>query len=135
MQTQDELPPSPKSESMIGGIIFAIMIIVAIAVIAVRSQTGPAPSAHMVTYELIGVGAASITIQNETGGTEQHQVKIWPGSPWKKNFLAADGTFVYLSAQLNRGRVNAAIYVDDKLIQHAETVDDYSIVTVSGTVR
>jgi hypothetical protein len=87
---------------------------------------------HHITYQLTGSeGAASITIKNETGGTEQHTVPI----PWTKEFDAPTGRFLYLSAQnKGDGLLEATIYVDAKAIQHAETTERYGIASVSGTV-
>ena len=45
---------------------------------------------HRVTYVLTGTAAsASITIENESGGTEQHLVSV----PWSKEFRAPAGRF------------------------------------------
>ncbi len=87
---------------------------------------------HHVTYQLTGSeGAASITIKNETGGTEQHTVPV----PWTREFDAPAGRFLYLSAQnKGDGLLQATIYVDARAIQHAETTQPYGIASVSGTV-
>ncbi len=87
---------------------------------------------HHVTYQLTGSGgAASITIKNESGGTEQHTVPV----PWTKEFDAPAGRFLYLSAQnKGDGLLEATIYVDAKPIQHAETTERYGIASVSGRV-
>jgi hypothetical protein len=88
---------------------------------------------HRVNYDLTGTAlSASITIQNESGGTEQHVVRV----PWTKEFRAPQGSFVYLSAQ-NRGTglLEAQIYVDGEPIQRAETTEQYGIASASGTVR
>jgi hypothetical protein len=87
---------------------------------------------HHVTYQLTGSeGSASITIENETGGTKQHTVPV----PWTKEFDAPVGRFLYLSAQ-NKGDgwLVATIYVDAKAIQRAETTERYGIASVKGTV-
>jgi hypothetical protein len=88
---------------------------------------------HRVTYQLSGTAtSASITIENESGGTEQHTVSV----PWVKEFQASQGRFVYLSAQnQGRGRLEAIIYVDGQPIQRAETTEQYGIASASGSVR
>ncbi len=91
------------------------------------------PATHRVTYQLTGSSSsASITIENESGGTEQHTVAV----PWTKEFRAHQGQFVYLSAQnQGLGRLEAIIYVDGRPIQRAETTEQYGIASASGSVR
>jgi hypothetical protein len=86
-----------------------------------------------VTYVLRGSStSASITIQNESGGSEQHVVSV----PWAKEFRAAPGQFVYLSAQNQGwGDLEAVIYVDGQPLQSAEATQQYGIASASGTVR
>jgi ABC-type transport system involved in multi-copper enzyme maturation permease subunit len=88
---------------------------------------------HRVTYQLKGTASsASITIENESGGSEQHVVPV----PWVKEFQAAQGHFVYLSAQnQGDGQLEATIYVDGQPIQSAETTEKYGIASASGSVR
>ena len=90
-------------------------------------------ASHRVTYQLVGTASsASVTIENESGGSEQHVVSV----PWVKEFKAGEGRFVYLSAQnKGYGRLEATIYVDGQTIQSAETTEQYGIATASGTVH
>jgi hypothetical protein len=108
----------------------ALCVIGAFFVLAIIGSL--TPISHHITYQLTGSGGpASITIKNESGGTEQHTVPV----PWTMEFDAPFGRFLYLSAQ-NRGGgfLEATIYVDAKAIQHAETTERYGIASVSGTV-
>jgi hypothetical protein len=112
-------------------------VFVAIFIFAVLASTGDLatrPDSYHVMYELTGVGDASITIENESGGTEQHTVSL----PWYKNFDARCGQFLYLSAQNDGyrfGELKATIYVDGHAIQNAETTEQYGIASVSGRAR
>jgi hypothetical protein len=114
--------------------IVVLCLIGAFFLLAIIGSVMPNPSviSHHVTYQLTGSGgAASITIKNESGGTEQHSVPV----PWTKEFDAPVGRFLYLSAQnKGDGLLAATIYVDAKAIQHAETTERYGIASVSGTV-
>lgn len=97
------------------------------------SGDSSSPATHRVTYQLAGsASSASITIENESGGTEQHTVSV----PWTMEFQARQGQFVYLSAQnQGSGRLEAIIYVDGQPIQRAETTEQYGIASASGSVR
>jgi hypothetical protein len=88
---------------------------------------------HRITYKLDGTASsASITIENESGGTEQHVVSV----PWVKEFQAAQGRYVYLSAQnQGSGQLEATIYVDGQPLQSAQTTERYGIASASGSVR
>lgn len=88
---------------------------------------------HNVKYQLTGsASSASITIQNESGGSEQRVVSV----PWTKEFTAPGGQFVYLSAQNEGyGNLEATIYIDGKPLQRAETTERYGIASASGSVH
>ena len=116
------------------GILGAFVVLLWAIVSQVASDSpSPSPQIPMVTYSLEGTArSASITIANESGGTEQHVVPV----PWKKQFHATHGKFVYLSAQnQDSGRLEAEISVDGLVLQRAVTTEQYGIASVSGSVR
>jgi hypothetical protein len=86
-----------------------------------------------VEYSLTGTArTASITIQNETGGSEQHTVRL----PWVKRFSAHPKAFLYLSAQNDgRGRLVAIIKSNGEVLQQAEATSEFGIASVSGSVK
>jgi hypothetical protein len=90
------------------------------------------PATHNVIYQLRGTASlASVTIENESGGSEQHSVSV----PWTKEFKAREGQFLYLSAQNQGwGVLEATIYVDGQPLQRAETTDQFGIASASGSV-
>ena len=92
------------------------------------------PSTFDVVYSVIGEGTsrASLTIQNETGGTEQMDVTL----PWSTRFTAESGQFVYISAQndTDSGSIKCEILVDDARIQSAESDGAFAIASCSGSV-
>ena len=82
---------------------------------------------------------ASVTIKNDSGGTEQHAINL----PWTKEFDAPSGGLLYLSAQKRTAsrdgyghptKLEVTIYVDGNVIQHAETTEDYGVASASGKV-
>src|ERR1035438_4268886 len=108
---------------------------------------------HHVTYRVTGPDTyaqnclsctdhpadASITIANDNGGTEQHAINL----PWTKEFDAPSGRSLYLSAQKRTAardgfghptKLEATLYVDGKVVQHAVTTEDFGIASVSGKV-
>ena len=85
-----------------------------------------------VKYEVTGSAlTVSITMSNETGGTEQISDQPFP---WTKTFTVKKGDHLYLSAQNNHrgGDVTANIYVDQKLFKTSSSAGDYVIATASG---
>jgi hypothetical protein len=113
------------------------LIISGIGVLALFSQSfslAPSSSAtHNVIYTVSGSALrASVTVENESGGTEQHTISL----PWTKEFQAKDGQFVYLSAQNQGfGSLEAVIYVDGQPLQRAETTEQYGIASARGSVH
>jgi hypothetical protein len=99
------------------------------------SRATAAPVVYDVEYRLGGTAKrASITIANETGGTEQRDsVSV---TTWTKAFQAKRGQFVYLAAQnkADRGRIRCEIWVDGELWKEAESAGAYAIATCSGSV-
>jgi hypothetical protein len=86
---------------------------------------------HSVSYEVIGnTDGASVTYQNQSGGTEQADV----GVPWSKYLVSHDGDSLYVSAQ-NRedvGSITVRIAVDGKTVKTATSQGGYVIATVSA---
>ena len=85
----------PKSNPWIAAGIFA-----AIAYFSFQFfSTGTVNSSstkHTVTYEVQSTsGVASLTYQNEQGGTEQREV----ATPWSRTMQMTNGSFLYVSAQ------------------------------------
>lgn len=110
-----------------------------------QSQTmlRTSPHRHRITY-LVNGGAfdgvvngasphyATLTYQNESGGTEQKTVKL----PWALEWRIESPHFLYLSAQKTgeSGIVHVAVYCDGQLLQEAESTSEYGIATASGRV-
>jgi hypothetical protein len=132
---------APQKSSVRG--LVMILVLLALVVVGIiqtgshpdtespAAQHGRAP--HHVTYTVTGDRAilASITIEKESGGTEQHSVEV----PWTRAFDAASGQFLYLAAQ-NHGLppIRVAISVDGVTIQQAESTEEYGIASASGRV-
>ena len=87
---------------------------------------------HKVYYKVTGTKALSITIQNESGGTEQFTNVVLP---WEKILLGfTDDHFVYVSAQnANSGTISVYIYVDGKLFKSSSSNGEYAIASASGS--
>lgn len=125
-----------------GLIVFGIYIALGVLVALVdsppstRSSAGNASTSLTVTYEvdaLPGVtgSSSSLTYANETGNTEQHKVDL----PWRLQFEAQPGQFLYLSAQ-SGGYGNACkIKVDGVVLERADSSGQYSIASCSGTAE
>ena len=62
-----------------------------------------------VTYDVVGEGtqSASLTYENEEGGTEQQEVRL----PWTKSFTGRPGSFLYISAQNKSGSGSITAYI------------------------
>lgn len=88
----------------------------------------PPPPPASVTYDLTGQGTVSVTLQNESGGTEQFDTPL----PYHRDLGGFSG-FVYISAQLNNtGTVTCEIKQGDTVIQNATSSGQYVIATCSG---
>lgn len=95
------------------------------------------PATYTILYHVSGSAlTASLTYQNATGGTEQHDVAL----PWERELTMKYGDFVYLSAQNNgdSGSVScliiAAIGNEATRVAGAVSAADYGIATCSGSV-
>ena len=98
-----------------------------------RQRKISAPTTYKVEYSVAGsASSASLTYQNESGGTDQKQVSL----PWKYSFTGSPGDFLYLSAQNQEsyGTVTAKIKLNGNTVQSAETNDEYGIASVSGRI-
>ena len=91
--------------------------------------------AYVVEYRLGGTASrANITIENESGGTEQFSNV--PVKGWSKKFGAERRQFVYISAQNQDegGTIRCEIWVNGELWKEAESIGSYSIASCSGAV-
>lgn len=88
----------------------------------------------LITYEVTGkppTTGASLTYENVGGNTEQHDVSL----PWKMNFTAETGQFLYVAAQLRQAsgfEITCRITADGQVIETATSSGDYVIATCSG---
>lgn len=89
---------------------------------------------HTVIYKIDGsTNSASITYENETGDTEQRDIRV-PNEI--KMGMITSGTFVYISAQNNEdiGSVSCEIWIDGVKYKSANSSGAYVIATCSGLV-
>jgi hypothetical protein len=90
---------------------------------------------YEIKYEVTGTTIdASLTIENESGGTSQYSAAVLP---WTKSFtLDTKYHFLYVSAQNNysTGDVTASIFVDGVLYKTSTSSGAYVIATASGSV-
>lgn len=92
------------------------------------------PTFGTVIYEVVGKPGAtrvSLTYENDTGNTEQHDVNL----PWEKTLYLPSGQFVYVSAQLDQAsgfEVTCRIIAGNRVIETATSSGQYSIATCSG---
>jgi hypothetical protein len=96
-------------------------------------DTQPARRAtHTVTYRATGIDTsmASLTYENEQGGTEQHLVRV----PWSASFTATSGQFLYLSVQNDsaHGSITCEILVDGLPFKKSHSTAEYGIAGCSG---
>jgi hypothetical protein len=78
-----------------------------------------------------------LTYHNKDGGTEQkNDVLIHPGIPYFIGFNAKEGTFLYISAQIQGrfGSVTVEIYKKGKLFKKATSSGAFAIASVSGSL-
>jgi hypothetical protein len=119
-----------KSSRVQGG-----CLLLAICAVLLWSFKGllPTPAPERITYSVAGTETlASLTYQNESGGTEQRDVAV----PWKLELTATHGAFLYLAAQKHNrfGTIRVAILVNGQTLQAAESNAEYGIASVSGSV-
>jgi len=147
-------PPAVKSQTtafaVIRFIIISIILVIILLVILpalirpfIDYVFTPSPSNETrfsetvifnVQYKITGSAtSASLTWENEQGGTEQGDYRL----PYTQSSMKMDrGDFAYLSAQ-NQGRagtVTCNIYVNDDLWRTSTSSGEYSIVTCSGLI-
>jgi hypothetical protein len=90
------------------------------------------PTAHSVTYYVEGsTSSASLTYNNEQGGTQQEKVSV----PWQKTFSMRGGNFIYISAQNQEsyGDITVRIVVDGKEFKRSNASGGYTIASASGS--
>jgi hypothetical protein len=138
--------PSPKAtnSNATGCLaIAALIVMVALAVWIFGSGNGGSggnyiplvtspPRLVTVVYKVGGTASrASLTIENESGGTEQFTVSI----PWTKSFQVSPGSFVYVSAQNegDHGSVTCTITSNGVIVQSANSTGAYVIAGCSGS--
>jgi hypothetical protein len=87
-----------------------------------------------VEYEVTGTArAASLTLENDTGGTEQKTVRI----PWSQSYTGfGRGDFVYVSAQNEgeSGGLTCRVTVNGRVEFTSSSTGAYAICTASGSV-
>jgi hypothetical protein len=90
-------------------------------------------SGNEVEYRLFGsTNLASITMQNETGGTEQLNVNI----PYSKKLTMNSGDFAYISAQNQNdsGSISCEIWINGKKLKESHSDGGYAIASCSGYI-
>ncbi len=144
--------PTPPSASPRNK--FPVWVVVVIAILVVLYFVGQndtttstptqTPSAGTITveYEVIGTDACSpacrlradLTLENDSGGTDQHDNMPLPYRTTWRGFGLGD--FVYISAQNQgeSGTLACAIYVNGAKVFTASASGAYSICTASGAV-
>ena len=137
-----ESEPKEQTNKISTGWLIATIVFI-IAIVWLFSSLGdsgrtPIPTPRPTTFEIMyqvrgeGTDRASLTIENETGGTEQTDVFL----PWMKRFTAEAGQFVYISAQNDSdgGSISCLITADDEVIESAESDGAFAIASCSGSV-
>jgi hypothetical protein len=127
-----------KKAGTIVGIITVIFIIVGIAMCVLspspESSTPSYTTLPEVTYKITGTAIkVDVTLNNDTGGTEQYGNVYLPREYWYPLF---SDDFVYISAQ-NQGEygtVIVSIYVDGVLFKTSTSSGAYVIATASGLI-
>ena len=92
------------------------------------------PTTYTVKYEISGsADEVSITMENETGNTEQFNTDL----PFSKSFKVERGDFLYISAQ-NQGEygtVTCTISVNGTVLETATSSGAYKIASCSGSAE
>ncbi len=84
-------------------------------------------TSYDVRYDVASVGGASITYINANGGTEQEN---FPFNAWFREFKAASGMFLSVSAQTHGNFVGCIISVNGKVL--SQSTGQNTIATCSG---
>ncbi|HEY6244541.1 MAG TPA: hypothetical protein VIX17_11365 [Pyrinomonadaceae bacterium] len=107
----------------------AIALVLLVVILIGCKHSSRSSSSPSVTYEVTGTtDSASVTYENETGGTEQADVTV----PWTKRFVSHGG-FLYLSAQ-NRseyGSITVRINIDGQTVKTSTSNGGYTIASAS----
>lgn len=138
--------PKPKNNAIrwvlgIGVVIIVIWLVSFVGNVVneterqIRQDLEPAsPTSYTVRYRVGGTASeADITIENESGGSEQKTIDV----PWSETFEAELGQFVYVSAQSQddaERTINCEIQVNGAVLESAESRGQYVIASCSGSV-
>lgn len=109
--------------------------LVIVTVAAAAAMTGCEPlSPPEVQYYVDASDPVDITISGSGESTEQYSVS---SLPWRYQFTASEGDFVYVSAQVGEygGWVETRITVDGDTLDEARSQGDFVIATSSGSAR
>lgn len=120
-------------------VILLVVILGICGAIWLLAQLGSTPSStpgysttYRVTYKVTGTASrASLTYENEQGGTEQTKV----GIPWQQSMSVKRGAFLYLSVQ-NEGKIGSItceIWVDGVKWKESTSSGAYVIASCSGS--
>lgn len=96
------------------------------------SSSYSTPTTYKVVYKVTGTATrASLTYNNQQGGTEQKEVNI----PWEGRLTVKKGAFLYISAQNDgsTGSVTCEIWVNDVKWKESTSSGAYVIATCSGS--
>jgi hypothetical protein len=117
-----------------------LLVLVLISVAGAQSkQTGEDPGTRVINYEVDGsVHSAFLTYRDAGGVTRQEYVDL----PYKEQFFAPYGAFVYLSAQKRArgiddgrsGKLHVLVRVGGVPFRESETEAAFGIATASGKV-
>lgn len=95
------------------------------------SSLSKEPRTYTVTYYVEGsTSSASLTYENEQGGTQQEIVRV----PWRKTLEIPRNSFLYISAQNQNsyGDLSVSIWVDGIEYKRSEATGGYTIASASG---
>jgi hypothetical protein len=111
-----------------------LLVLVLISVTGAQSrQTGQDPEHRVVVYLVDGsVHEAALTYRDADGVTRQKDVFL----PYKEQFFAPYGAFVYLSAQKQTyaGMLRVVVLVGGVPFRESNTEEAFGIATASGKV-
>jgi hypothetical protein len=112
-------------------LLVVFILFIAIGVYAVRHTASSALKPVSVIYKVNGTArSASLTYNNEQGGTQQRRVVL----PWEESFVMRPGAFLYISAQNqnDHGSLTVTITVDGKQYRSSYSSGPYTIASASG---
>lgn len=112
---------------------FLLVACLGLVLSACGGETESKPKTYSVTYSVSGINtnSASLTYQNNEGGTSQEVVSL----PWSKIIIAKPGDFLYISAQNKNGdgSITSTITVDKTIFKTSTSKGAYVIATATGT--